>query len=174
MFFLEEDEILVEFLISSRSLCDWEGVVNKKYGTGISEGISSSPLFHFLALVSFLTQLKARISFLGLSLLRNSTETLATPATYRLFCIFKVTEKIASQTTMGFVIDDPTRLQDVGEAAKKFFNEGSNINCCGDWTPKYCPLFSINNHVLDWLSKPERERYHLIEVRFSFSYQYWK
>ena len=109
-----------------------------------------------------------------LSLLRNSTETLATPATYRLLCIFKVTEKIASQTTMGFVIDDPTRPQDVGEAAKKFFNEGSNINCCGDWTPKYCPLFSINNHVLDWLSKPERERYHLIEVTFSFSYQYWK
>ena len=75
---------------------------------------------------------------------------------------------------MGFVIDDRTLPQDVGEAAKKFFNEGSNINCCGNWTPKYCPLFSINNHVLDWLSKPERERYHLIEVTFSFSYQYWK
>ena len=28
---------------------------------------------------------------------------------------------------MGFVIDDPTRPQDVREAAKKFFNEGSNI-----------------------------------------------
>ena len=75
---------------------------------------------------------------------------------------------------MGFVIDDRTLPQDVGEAAKKFFNEGSNINCCGNWTPKYRPLFSINNHVLDWLSKPERERYHLIEVTFSFSYQYWK
>ena len=73
---------------------------------------------------------------------------------------------------MGFVIDDPTRPQDVSEAAKKFFNEGSNINCCGDWTPKCCPLISINNHVLDWLSKPERERYYLIEVTFSFSYQY--
>ena len=73
---------------------------------------------------------------------------------------------------MGFVIDDPTRPQDVGEVAKKFFNEGSNINCCGDWTPKCCPLFSINNHVLDWLSKPERERYYLIKVTFSFSYQY--
>ena len=75
-------------------------------------------------------------------------------------CIFKVTEKIASQITRGFVIDDPTRLQDVEEAAKKFFNEISNINCCGDWTPKCCPLFSINNHVLDWLSKPEKERYY--------------
>ena len=49
-------------------------------------------------------------------------------ATYRLFCIFKVTDKIASQTTMGFVIDDPTKPHDVGEAAKKFLNEGSNIN----------------------------------------------
>ena len=39
-----------------------------------------SPLFHFLALVSFLARPKPRISFLGLSLLRNSTETLATQA----------------------------------------------------------------------------------------------
>ena len=57
---------------------------------------------------------------------------------------------------MGFVIDDPTRQQDVGEAAKKFLNEGSNINCCGDWTPKCCPLFSINNHVLDCPSQKEK------------------
>ena len=35
---------------------------------------------HFLALVSFLARSKPRISFLGLSLLRNSTETLATQA----------------------------------------------------------------------------------------------
>ena len=41
---------------------------------------SPSPLFHFLALVSFLARPKPRISFLGLSLLRNSTETLATQA----------------------------------------------------------------------------------------------
>ena len=37
--------------------------------------------FHFLALVSFLARPKPRILFLGLSLLRNQTETLATPAT---------------------------------------------------------------------------------------------
>ena len=39
-----------------------------------------SPLFHFLALVSFLARPKPRIPFLGLSLLRNSTETLASQA----------------------------------------------------------------------------------------------
>ena len=39
---------------------------------------SPSPHFHFLALVSFLARLKPRILFLGLSLLRNQTETLAT------------------------------------------------------------------------------------------------
>ena len=38
------------------------------------------PLFHFLALVSFLARPKPRIPFLGLSLLRNQTETLATQA----------------------------------------------------------------------------------------------
>ena len=41
---------------------------------------SPSPLFHFLALVSFLARPKPKIPFLGLSLLRNSTETLATQA----------------------------------------------------------------------------------------------
>ena len=44
---------------------------------------SAHPLpsfFFFLALVSFLARPKPRISFLGLSLLRNSTETLATQA----------------------------------------------------------------------------------------------
>ena len=39
-----------------------------------------SLLFHFWALVSFLARPKPRIPFLGLSLLRNSTETLATQA----------------------------------------------------------------------------------------------
>ena len=41
---------------------------------------SPSPHFHFLALVSFLARPKPRILFLGLSLLRNLTETLATQA----------------------------------------------------------------------------------------------
>ena len=41
---------------------------------------SASPLFHFLALVSFLARSKPKISFLGLSLLGNQTETLATLA----------------------------------------------------------------------------------------------
>ena len=44
---------------------------------------SPTPLFHFLPLVSFLARPKPRISFLGLSLLRNSTETLAAQATLR-------------------------------------------------------------------------------------------
>ena len=41
---------------------------------------SSSPLFHFLALVSFLARPKPRIPFLDLSLPQNQTETLATQA----------------------------------------------------------------------------------------------
>ena len=42
--------------------------------------------------------------------------------------ILQVSGKVASHTTMGYVMEDPTRPQDVGEAAKKLFNEGSNIN----------------------------------------------
>ena len=49
--------------------------------------------FHFLALVSFLARPKPRIPFLGLSLLRNQTETLATQATgalvLRIFCCLR-------------------------------------------------------------------------------------
>ena len=41
---------------------------------------SPPPLFHFLALVSFLAWPKPRILFLGLSLLQNEMETLATQA----------------------------------------------------------------------------------------------
>ena len=51
---------------------------------GLSASVSSLPLplphFHFLALVSFLARPKPRIPFLGLSLLRNLTKTLATQA----------------------------------------------------------------------------------------------
>ena len=52
-------------------------------GWGRKEGPSfpfPSPHFHFLAFVSFLARPKPRIPFLGLSLLRNQTETLATQA----------------------------------------------------------------------------------------------
>ena len=48
------------------------------------------PHFHFLALLSFLARPKPRILFLGLSLLRNLTETLATQAnSYVGFSLFK-------------------------------------------------------------------------------------
>ena len=55
-------------------------------GWGRKEGRffpSPSPHFHFLALVSFLARPKPRIPFLGLSLLQNQTETLATQANVR-------------------------------------------------------------------------------------------
>ena len=60
----------------------------KEWGGGEEEKnetfFLSLPLFHFLALVSFLARPKPRIlflaSFLGLFLLRNQTETLATQA----------------------------------------------------------------------------------------------
>ena len=38
------------------------------------------PLFHFLALASVLARSKPQVPFLGISLLRNQTETLATQA----------------------------------------------------------------------------------------------
>ena len=50
------------------------------WSKGHAKNGASKRLFHVLPLVSFLARPKPRISFLGLSLLRNSTETLATQA----------------------------------------------------------------------------------------------
>ena len=54
---------------------------------GLSASVSSLsfplPLFHFLALVSFLARSKPKVPFLGISLHRNQTETLATQARKR-------------------------------------------------------------------------------------------
>ena len=47
------------------------------------------PLFHFLALVSFLARSKPKIPFLGLSLLQSLAETLATQASFPVFAVFK-------------------------------------------------------------------------------------
>ena len=52
---------------------------SKRAGRG-SSFPSPSPLFHFLALVSFLARSKPKVSFLGISLPQNQTETLATQA----------------------------------------------------------------------------------------------
>ena len=53
---------------------------SKERGTRVKDRAKNG--FHFLALVSFLAGPKPRIPFLGLSLLRNQTETLATQASY--------------------------------------------------------------------------------------------
>ena len=53
--------------------------------------VKELPLFHFLAFVLFLARSKPKIQFLGLSLLRNLTETLATQAIKFAFALGKET-----------------------------------------------------------------------------------
>ena len=57
---------------------------------------SPSPLFHFLALVSFLARPKPRIPFVCLSVRRNQTETLATQARLWSICLVNATHKSLS------------------------------------------------------------------------------
>lgn len=52
---------------------------------------------------------------------------------------------------MGFVADDPTLVQDVGNAAKRFYNAGTSIKCNEERIPRCCPLFTGNDHVVEWL-----------------------
>ena len=58
----------------------WQAGFSKSWGLSARVSFLPSPLFHFLALVPFLARRKQKIPFLGLSLLRNQTETLATQA----------------------------------------------------------------------------------------------
>ena len=59
------------------------------------------PLFYCLALVSFLALSKPKISFLGVSLLRNQTETLGTQAKMRLKNVFVSNHKVISAKRPG-------------------------------------------------------------------------
>ena len=59
---------------------------------------------------------------------------------------------------MGFQADDPTEPKDLGDAAKRFFDAGSDLTCKGELIPRCCPLFTVNDHVVEWLLKEERAR----------------
>ena len=53
---------------------------NDERGTTVKDRAKNGTLFHFLALISFPVRPKPKIPFLGLSLLRNQMEALATQA----------------------------------------------------------------------------------------------
>ena len=53
---------------------------SEERGTTVKDRAKNGTLFHFLALVSVPVRPKSKIPFLGLSLLRNQTEALATQA----------------------------------------------------------------------------------------------
>ena len=60
---------------------------SKRAGRGWPSFPSPSPLFHFLALVSFLARSIPKVPFLGISWLQNQTETLATQAKVSQACL---------------------------------------------------------------------------------------
>ncbi|CAB4037835.1 Hypothetical predicted protein, partial [Paramuricea clavata] len=70
----------------------------------------------------------------------------------------KVIGRVATCTTLGCIADDPTKPKDLGDAAKRFYDAGKAVSCAGNWTPQCCPMFTVNNHVIEWLLKPERGR----------------
>ena len=61
------------------------------------------PHFHFFALVSFLARPKPRIPFLGLSLLRNQTETLATQAKPVPIAYLQILHKSSKLASVAFL-----------------------------------------------------------------------
>ena len=61
---------------------------------------SGASIFHFLALVSFLARSKPKVPFLGISVLRNQTETLATQANRALNFLTVSIEKMMAFRSM--------------------------------------------------------------------------
>ena len=61
---------------------------------------SGASIFHFLALVSFLARSKPKVPFLGISLLRNQTETLSTQANRALNFLTVSIEKMMAFRSM--------------------------------------------------------------------------
>ena len=66
--------------------------------------------------------------------------------------------QVSSQTSMGFQADDPTDPAQIGRAAKRFFSDGTNACVGKENAPKCTPLCTVNAHVVEWLSKPDRKR----------------
>ena len=73
----------------------------KERGTRVKDREKSgASIFHFLALVSFLARSKPKVLFLGISLLRNQTETLATKANRALNFLTVSIEKMMAFRSM--------------------------------------------------------------------------
>ena len=73
----------------------------KERGTRVKDREKSgASIFHFLALVSFLARSKPKVPFLGISLLRNQTETLATQANRALNFLTVSIEKMIAFRSM--------------------------------------------------------------------------
>lgn len=76
--------------------------------------------------------------------------------------LHQVCARVSTFTTLGYIADDPTDAKDLGDAAKRYYDAGTDTSCKGSWTPKCCPLFTVNEHVIDWLMHPDRDRYVMI------------
>ena len=82
-----------------------ENDASKRAGRALGLGLGLGFFFFFLTLVSFLARSKPKVPFLGLSLLRNQTEMLATQATHdgdRLKPKAKRLQVVASCVTTDF------------------------------------------------------------------------
>ena len=107
-------------------------------GWGRKEGNRSPPPpppspLHLLALVSFLARPKPRIPFLGLSLLRNQTETLATQASVIQTWLVEPFTEFKSAEHMAKIIQHKSQIRALKPISKcqerKCIKRSSKIKC---------------------------------------------
>eukprot|EP00112_Aurelia_sp_Birch-Aquarium-sp1_P004308 Seg1487.3 transcript_id=Seg1487.3/GoldUCD/mRNA.D3Y31 product="hypothetical protein" protein_id=Seg1487.3/GoldUCD/D3Y31 len=74
----------------------------------------------------------------------------------------KHTKCLASMSTQGICLDDPTDPREIAEVSKMFFDarKGQVLSSspAGVKDPKSCAVVTFNEHVLSWLKKKNNTR----------------
>ena len=60
--------------------------------------------------------------------------------------------RLSSQTTLGIVIDDPTKADQIMHKILHHFDQGKSATCAATYTPRCTFLTSVNQQCLDELT----------------------
>ena len=60
--------------------------------------------------------------------------------------------RLSSQTTLGIVIDDPTKANQIMHKILHHFDQGKSATCAATYTPHCTFLTSVNQQCLDELA----------------------
>lgn len=69
--------------------------------------------------------------------------------------------RVTSQTTLGIVIDDPTKAEEISRKILHHFDKGKSSTCAATYTPRCTFMTTLNQQCLDEVvAMPPRYAYH--------------